>query len=60
VPLANRASIDVARASSPQLDLISTGSTPRGNEYTVRKSVLQSSASSVCVIRSDGQSVGDC
>ncbi|MGL4488200.1 MAG: hypothetical protein ACRCU5_01995 [Rhizobiaceae bacterium] len=60
VPIANRQSSDIARANVSSLDLISTGATSRANEYTIRKSVLQSKASSECILRSDGSSVGDC
>ena len=60
VPLASRGSTEIARASGTQLDLISTGATPRGGEYTIRKSVLQAKSSSVCIIRNDGTAVGDC
>jgi hypothetical protein len=60
VPLANRGSTDLARASGTQLDYTATGSTPRAGQYTIRKSVLQSKSSSVCIIRNDGSSVGDC
>jgi hypothetical protein len=61
VPLASRGtSTDIARASGTQIDLISTGATARSGEYTIRKSVLQSKSSSVCIIRNDGTSVGDC
>jgi hypothetical protein len=44
------------------LDDLATGSTSRkgGNLYTVHKSVLQSSPDAVCVIRTNGQRVGDC
>ncbi len=60
VPLANRGSTELARASGTQLDYIATGATPKSGEYTIRKSVLQSKSSSVCIIRTDGSSVGDC
>lgn len=47
---------DLARAG---LDMTSTGSIDRGG-YTIRRSVLQSSPSAVCVIRNDGARRGDC
>jgi hypothetical protein len=43
------------------LDPISTGSTPRhGSRYVLRRSVLQTTPSAVCVIRADGAASGDC
>jgi hypothetical protein len=60
VPLANRGSAEIARASAPQIDPISTAATAQANEYTIRKSVLQSKGSLGCIIRNDGTSVGEC
>lgn len=42
------------------IDTMQTGSIGRQTSYTVRKSVLQPTPSSICVIRSDGRRVGDC
>lgn len=43
------------------VDMTSTGSIARGdNTYTLRRSVLQSSPGSVCLIRADGRRSGDC
>ncbi|WP_394887099.1 hypothetical protein ACG873_20390 [Mesorhizobium sp. AaZ16] len=42
------------------IDLMSTGSIGRGETYTIRRSVLQSSPDAVCVIHSDGARSGDC
>ncbi|ESX68135.1 MULTISPECIES: hypothetical protein [unclassified Mesorhizobium] len=42
------------------LDTMSTGSIGQRDSYTLRKSVLQPLPSSVCVIRADGRSSGDC
>jgi hypothetical protein len=42
------------------IDSMSTGSIGRGEAYTIRRSVLQSSPDAVCVIRSDGARSGDC
>lgn len=44
------------------VDMMSTGSIgPRNsNSYVVRRSVLQSSPSSVCIIRENGSRSGDC
>lgn len=60
VPLASRGSVELARANGLDLDLTTTGATPRAASYTLRRSVLQTTAKSVCLIRSDGSSVGDC
>ena len=38
----------------------SIGSTGYRGEYTIRKSVLQSSPHTVCVIRDNGVQIGDC
>ena len=45
-----------------RLDTMATGTVgPRGSgTYTVRRSVLQPSPSSVCIIRSNGMRTGDC
>jgi len=42
------------------LDTTSTGSIGSRTIYTLRRSVLQPSASSVCVIHADGRRSGDC
>ena len=49
-------------ASADNLDRMTTGSTPRRGPqvYTIRKSVLQASPDSVCVIRANGMRHGDC
>jgi hypothetical protein len=60
VPLANRGSLEIARASGLSIDPISTASTLKVNEYTIRKSVLQAKGSLGCIIRNDGTSVGEC
>lgn len=45
-----------------RLDTMATGTVgPRGNgAYTVRRSVLQPSPNSVCIIRNNGMRTGDC
>ena len=48
------------RFSGQTLDQISTGSISKSNAYVVRKSVLQNSPQSVCIIRADGGKSGDC
>jgi len=42
------------------LDMTATGSVSRRETYTLRRSVLQPQPSSVCIIRSNGRSSGDC
>lgn len=42
------------------LDTISTGSIGYKGTYTIRKSVLQSSPDSICLIRDNGTRTGDC
>lgn len=41
------------------IDMTSTGSIGR-SEYTVRRSVLQTSPEAVCIIRNNGRRSGDC
>ena len=45
---------------SPGLDLMSTGSIGYKGTYTIRKSVLQPTPNSVCVLRDNGTRSGDC
>jgi hypothetical protein len=42
------------------IDNVHTGSINRGGSYTIRKSVLQPSPYSICVIREGGERIGDC
>ena len=42
------------------IDDIATGSVGKGNIYTLRRSVLQSSPDAVCVIDGNGRQAGDC
>lgn len=42
------------------VDPITTASTPQSRTYTIRRSVLQRSPSSVCVIHANGARSGDC
>lgn len=60
-PLFDRGS-DSHFANAYNLDRTSTGSiAPRGTQvYTIRRSVLQPSPDSVCVIRANGTRHGDC
>lgn len=41
------------------VDMVTTGSIGQGT-YTVRRSVLQRSSDTVCIIRADGRRSGDC
>jgi hypothetical protein len=50
----------VARDGFLGLDMTSTASIGHSDTYTIRRSVLQSSPDSVCVIRSNGRRSGDC
>jgi hypothetical protein len=62
-PLADRKSKSVVDyASSRSIDEMSTGSIKKAapSEYTIRRSVLQKSPASVCIINSDGSKSGDC
>lgn len=50
---------DLGHASG--LDMMSTGSTGRSaSSYVIRRSVLQSSPSAICVMHPDGRRSGDC
>ena len=42
------------------IDRVTTGSVPTKRFYTVRRSVLQKSPTSVCIIRENGRRDGDC
>lgn len=49
-----------SRFSGQNLDTMTTASIPGSGSYVVRRSVLQQSPQSVCVIRADGRQSGDC
>ncbi len=53
-------SVMAKRAVSTELDRIATGSVSDNKVYTIRRSVLQSSPSAVCVISQDGVQRGSC
>lgn len=53
-------SVVASRGMSIELDQTATGSVARKSDYTLRRSVLQSSNSAVCVIRSNGGQSGEC
>ena len=46
--------------SSAGIDRMTTGSIGQAGSYTIRRSVLQSSPNSICVIRDNGARSGDC
>jgi len=50
----------LVRNGARNLDMMSTGSVPRGETYTIRRSVLQPSPNSVCIIRENGARSGAC
>ncbi|MFC6488278.1 hypothetical protein [Nitratireductor sp. GCM10026969] len=59
-PLLERKTHNTA-AFDTRLDNVKTGSVGRGRSaYTVRRSVLQASPDSVCIISADGSRRGDC
>lgn len=47
-------------SASPGIDYTQTGSIGYKGSYTIRRSVLQGSAGSICVIRDNGTRSGDC
>jgi hypothetical protein len=53
-------SVVASRGVAMELDQTATGSVSKSGEYTVRRSVLQSSTRDVCVIRSNGKQSGAC
>ncbi|EJM99219.1 hypothetical protein [Phyllobacterium sp. YR531] len=62
-PLANRTSQAVVDYSAGRsLDEIQTGSIKKADPstYTIRRSVLQNTPNSVCVIQNNGLKTGDC
>lgn len=59
-PFLDRSSGGVAQNSAAGVDVMSTGSIGAGSSYTIRRSVLQESPNSVCIIRSNGTRSGDC
>ena len=60
-PVADRYSRPQLSAGSERaLDFTATGSVAKQTSYTIRRSVLQASPASVCIIRGDGRQSGDC
>ncbi len=60
VPIVDKRSRDWARTDTPRLDSFKTGTVSARETYTVRRSVLQASPTSVCTISSNGERSGDC
>lgn len=63
VPFAERQAQALMASGPAGLDTMSTGSISSGRSggsYTIRRSVLQSSPQSVCIIRHNGMRTGDC
>lgn len=50
-----------ADRGNPGIDYLTTASTPQQRStYTMRRSVLQTSPSAVCIIHANGARTGDC
>ncbi|MEX3011387.1 hypothetical protein [Hoeflea sp. TYP-13] len=47
-------------SSNQGIDFTTTATTKRKREYTIQRSILQSSSSSVCIIQANGRRSGDC
>ncbi|GAA4120463.1 hypothetical protein ACFFTN_07050 [Aminobacter aganoensis] len=58
--LADRMRPSIGQARLDGLDYFSTGSVGRNVSYTLRRSVLQDTPQSVCVIRDNGRRSGQC
>ena len=63
-PFAERQARALIASGPSGLDTMSTGSISSdrggGGAYTIRRSVLQSTPQSVCIIRNNGSRTGDC
>jgi hypothetical protein len=61
VPVADRRSRDWStRIESSGIDRVETGAVVRHEAYTIHRSVLQASPTSVCTIHGSGKRVGEC
>lgn len=60
VPMLHRGTGLFANGSAAGIDVMSTSSVSAGKTYTIRRSVLQDSPNSICIIRSNGTRSGDC
>lgn len=58
-PIADRQS-QAYVASADEIDGMTTGSVRVRDSYTIRRSVLQASPDSICVIRANGMRIGEC
>ncbi|MCC0044484.1 MAG: hypothetical protein H6892_08980 [Brucellaceae bacterium] len=64
-PFAERQAESLMARAPMGLDTMSTGSigpsgSGSGGSYTIRRSVLQSSPNSICIIKQNGARTGDC
>lgn len=59
-PIVDSQARQFAGAGSAGVDRMSTGSVPTGGRYTIRRSVLQNSPNSICVIHDNGARTGNC
>lgn len=58
--LDQRSRLQFGQMTFDGLDFTATGSIGRNNSYTVRRSVLQETPQSICVIRANGARSGQC
>ena len=59
-PIAEERARAVAGTAPVGLDMTSTGSVGHKGNYTIRRSVLQPSPNSICIIRDNGTRSGNC
>ena len=59
-PFLDGASTRLAANGGAGIDFTTTASTPNRSVYTMRRSVLQRSPTSVCIIHQNGTRSGDC
>lgn len=57
-PIAEKQTYSAVDATG--IDTMSTGTVRSGGAYTIRKSVLQPSPDSICIIRDNGSRSGEC
>jgi hypothetical protein len=58
-PIADSQTRQFVQGGADGLDRMTTGSVATGN-YTIRRSVLQSSPNAICIIRDNGSRSGNC
>ncbi|MDQ6432717.1 hypothetical protein RB623_01455 [Mesorhizobium sp. LHD-90] len=56
----NRLSSHVARGDVQGIDFTATGSIGNAGTYTIRKSVLQPTPNSICILHDNGTREGEC